>query len=133
VRFLDGAREQRAAETSTHEPGYKTEIRDLDRTVRVALELEVSGRSIADEQLPHAHAGLSEVSRELVVGPVEAIMPEPGSADVVIQTAIQRDGTRRVARDARGGIRECFSAKLRGVVEREVRADDLDAPQASAP
>jgi hypothetical protein len=60
-------------------------------------------------------------------------VPEPRLTDVVIQPAIERNGAGRAALHARVGVGERLAPEIGRVVEREIRADDVDARQASVP
>jgi hypothetical protein len=66
---------------------------------------------------------------QFLVGPFQPLVPEPRLTDLAIQSPIQRHRTRIASLDANARVREFRGAELRAVVEREIRADDLDAPQ----
>lgn len=65
------------------------------------------------------------------IRPVEALVPEPGTADLAIESAVERDRARVASLEADGRVeRGCARrTQLGWVVEREVGADDGDAPQ----
>lgn len=128
-RLLDGAREHHAAESTSDELRNQTEVVDLDRSAIVAIELEVARRLVAHEQLPDADVGCREMLRELVVGPVQPLMPVPRLADLAVQTTVYRNGAGRASLDPGARVGGGCRAELGRVVEREIRSDDLDAAQ----
>jgi hypothetical protein len=99
----------------------------------VALELEVAGGLAVDDQLPETDVRCAEMTRELLVRPVEPVVPVPGLTDLAIEAAVQLDRTGRAPLDPGARVGERCLAELSRVVEREIRSNDLDASQTSAP
>src|SRR5260221_3939332 len=72
---LHRPRQQVLAQPAAEELGKQAEVRDLDRAVGVALELEVArGRSLHAQQ-PERNRGIREARPDLLVAPRKTIHP----------------------------------------------------------
>lgn len=131
--LLNGAREERAAEAAFNERRCQSEVRDLDAFIGVTLQLEETRGVCSDVELPDADAWRGEMMRQRLVAPLESIVPIPTLADVAIQPSIDRNRAARMSDDVRVRIGELLRTELSAVVEREIRSNDVDARQTSAP
>ena len=113
-RFHGGSRQHGFADSASHEAIGKTEVRDLDRTVVVFLELEEAGAAIVDEAFPDGYVRRGEMSGETLIGPRLAIMPVPLPSDDRVQAPIVIDANLMAAREAHRVVGERGCAKLLG-------------------
>src|SRR5260221_7315894 len=89
---LHRPRQQVLAQPAAEELGKQAEVRDLERAVGVALQLEVArGRSLHAQQ-PERNRGIREARPDLLVAPRKTIHPMVGAAYFHVQVTEERGG-----------------------------------------
>jgi len=63
------------------------------------------------------------------IAPLESLVPVPALANLVIEAPVERDGAGIPAFDAGTRVGDLRRPEVRRIVERQIRANDVDAPQ----